>query len=267
MKTHYEILEINESATKDEIKKAYKRLAKRYHPDKLQNKNEDKFKEINNSYNFLLKNINKKDTIEHQYDINDYIYKNFENLKTGTIKNPIFEFDIFLHIKISIQDAINGVSVKYNHKNGIRYIKIPANTGLGEIIRIPKFGIRTKTRIGDMYVKIHIKNTKSIKVVENNHILIKHKVCPLSYLLNKETESIKFFNEEFYLKDLNIFNNNKIRIRKKGLFFNNKKERGDLFITLSIDYIGAIKKINKFIFSGIKNLINKVRKSFFFFNT
>lgn len=32
-KTYYEILEISITATQDDIKKAYKTLAKKYHPD------------------------------------------------------------------------------------------------------------------------------------------------------------------------------------------------------------------------------------------
>jgi len=52
--THYETLELTESATQVEIKHAYRRLAKKYHPDRNKKKGaEEKFKEINRAYQVL----------------------------------------------------------------------------------------------------------------------------------------------------------------------------------------------------------------------
>ncbi len=51
-KDYYEILGVNKSASKDELKKAYHKMAHKYHPDK--NKGDDiKFKEVNEAYQTL----------------------------------------------------------------------------------------------------------------------------------------------------------------------------------------------------------------------
>ena len=51
-KNYYEILGVPKSASEDEIKRAYRKLAHQYHPDK--NKGDDKkFKEINEAYQVL----------------------------------------------------------------------------------------------------------------------------------------------------------------------------------------------------------------------
>ena len=65
MKDYYKLLELKELASESEIKKAYHRLAKIYHPDKNENPKlaEDKFKEINEAYNVLSNPVKKS-----QYD-------------------------------------------------------------------------------------------------------------------------------------------------------------------------------------------------------
>ena len=51
-KDYYKVLGINKSASKDEIKKAFYKLAHKYHPDKKEG-NETKFKEVNEAYQVL----------------------------------------------------------------------------------------------------------------------------------------------------------------------------------------------------------------------
>lgn len=61
MKNPYEVLGIKEGASEEEIRKAYKDLVRKYHPDKYANNPlsdlaEEKMKEINEAYNYLMKN-------------------------------------------------------------------------------------------------------------------------------------------------------------------------------------------------------------------
>jgi curved DNA-binding protein CbpA len=58
----YEILGIQTNATKEQITKAYRKLAKIYHPDKI-NGNTEKFQQINYAYNILI-----CDNVKVQYD-------------------------------------------------------------------------------------------------------------------------------------------------------------------------------------------------------
>ncbi|MDO8583489.1 MAG: DnaJ C-terminal domain-containing protein [bacterium] len=53
-KDYYEILNVSKNATSDEIKKAYRKLALQYHPDRNKTKEaEEKFKEVTRAYEVL----------------------------------------------------------------------------------------------------------------------------------------------------------------------------------------------------------------------
>ncbi|MBC8465106.1 MAG: molecular chaperone DnaJ [Parcubacteria group bacterium] len=61
-KDYYDILGVTKSASKDDIKKAFRKLAHKYHPDKKEG-DEGKFKEVNEAYQILS-----NDTKRREYD-------------------------------------------------------------------------------------------------------------------------------------------------------------------------------------------------------
>ena len=85
MKNPYKVLGVSEDASQDEIKKAYRKLALEWHPDKHKNskESEEKFKEIN-AANQLLSDPNKR----REYDMRSKGFNmNFDSFPFGDIFN------------------------------------------------------------------------------------------------------------------------------------------------------------------------------------
>jgi len=82
MKNYYDILGVSEDASNEQIKKAFKEIAKKEHPDR--GGNESRFKEANEAYD-TLKNSQKR----HDYDT----MRKFGGTKGGD--HPFFNEDIF----------------------------------------------------------------------------------------------------------------------------------------------------------------------------
>lgn len=87
MKTLYEILEVSETASNEVIEKAYKVLAKKYHPDLQTPENkttaENKMKEINEAYETLSNEQKRK-----EYDA-ELAYKREEEKNKNTVNQSM----------------------------------------------------------------------------------------------------------------------------------------------------------------------------------
>jgi len=77
MKDYYEILGLQKGASKDEVKKAFRKLAAQYHPDKKTG-DETKFKEISEAYAVLG-----DDKKKAEYDTYGHAYQNVNGGQTG----------------------------------------------------------------------------------------------------------------------------------------------------------------------------------------
>ena len=90
-KDHYKTLELNRDATEDEIKRAYRRLAFRYHPDRNHGNKDDeeRFKEIGEAYSVLSDERKRK-----EYDFLGDIISKTRHYSEDTFESFNFD-DIF----------------------------------------------------------------------------------------------------------------------------------------------------------------------------
>lgn len=87
-KDYYKILGVDKSATKDELKKAYRKLSLQYHPDRNPNNKEaeEKFKEISEAYNILS-----NDELRNRYDTYGTVDVNSSSFDADAIFREFFK--------------------------------------------------------------------------------------------------------------------------------------------------------------------------------
>lgn len=112
----FSILNLSSNANLHDIKKAYRLLSIKYHPDKNNNANPDLFNKINDAYVKLTNNFNRiqsayADSQSQSQSKQSMIIQNATNYNPNPQTNSITNYeDITLTLTISYYDSYNGSS-------------------------------------------------------------------------------------------------------------------------------------------------------------
>ena len=267
-KSLYETLEITESATEAEIKKAYRKLARKYHPDVNKDpKAEDKFKEINAAYE-ILSDKDKKAQYDrvgdnmfggqnfHDFsrshsrggnaDLDEILRSMFSGGGGGGFGGSTFggfggggyaqqepnldiETSVTVPFVVSILGGSHSVSV-----NGERFdIKIPAGVKSGEKMRVKGKGHAQGGRAGDLFLKITVASNPDYVREEDD--IVKSFDVPLYAALFGEKIAVETLEKEIKLKiPQNTKNGQRFRVKEMGAMNRKTKVRGDLYLRANI---------------------------------
>lgn len=205
MKNYYTELDLHSFADILTVKKQYRKLANKYHPDKLAG-NTDKFIELKESYDFLVDNKDDYDLVlaNHIYNSLHIINITLEEAYTGCIKYvhgieiiippgithgkaykwnnvkvkieftehstfKIKDKDLLANVTISVFEALLGTQLKITHLSGKDVtIDIPECCSPGKIVSVLGEGF---TEDGILFVKVDFRMPNSLTKEAKEHIL------------------------------------------------------------------------------------------------
>ncbi|MFT5661946.1 MAG: curved DNA-binding protein [Sulfurimonas sp.] len=289
-KSLYKTLEINEGASEAEIKKAYRKLARQFHPDINKDAGaEDKFKEINSAYEILsdkekkrqydqmgdnmfggqnFSDFSRSHGSHGQGDLDDILRQMFSGGGGfGGGGNPFgggggfggqqqapnldIETSVTIPFVVSILGGSHSVSVQ-----GDRFdIKIPAGVKSGEKMRVKGKGHAQGGQAGDLFLKITVASSPDYERDDNN--LIKVFDLPLVAALFGEKIAIETLEKEIKLKvPQNTKNGQSFRVKEMGAMNRKTKVRGDLYLKANI-ILPKIDELDKDLVEMMKEKLPK----------
>ncbi|MBP5698821.1 MAG: DnaJ domain-containing protein [Alphaproteobacteria bacterium] len=109
MENYYDILEVSQNASNSEITRAYRRRAKKYHPD-INPKTEEKFKQISRAYEVLL-DKNKRKKYDETIDVEQETSAKNTSIDIPEIAKRKYSFStLFIHFLKMLINAFLGLA-------------------------------------------------------------------------------------------------------------------------------------------------------------
>ncbi len=259
---YYEVLGIDKNADESTIKKAYRKLAMKFHPDvNKEDDAEEKFKEINEAYEILSdpEKRSRYDRFGHQgvdgQGFGGGGFRGFEDIfgqgggfggfgsifeeffGGGNPNRPRKGQDVATQVIISLEEAFHGKQISVKLLDGsTKEIRIPAGIRNGMEIRIPGEGHPGANGgpNGDYFIRVYSKEQKNIERADDN-LFYSLDINVLDIIAGKKVEIELFKNEIVSLKIPELSDINKLlRVKGKGFTILNEPEhRGDLYVRLN----------------------------------
>jgi len=278
MKDYYKILGVSRNASEDEIKKAFRKLAHVYHPDKSGG-DEAKFKEANEAYAVLSDKKKRQqydaygsagpgaggfggagfDPSGFGFDFSGFQGAGFDTGDLGDILSSIFGGrrvrrgrDIAVDIELSFQESIFGAERKVVINSKLVKqkevsISVPPGIDDGQMIRLSGMGETLEGGVpGDLYVKVHVRKHPYLR--KEGYNLIMDLAVLLSEALLGGERTIATLDGEVTLKvPSGIKHGTILRVKGKGVPYSQsastgKGGRGDLYVRVHIQIPEKLSK-------------------------
>ena len=272
MKDPYKILGVEKTTTADDVKKAYRKLAKEYHPD-TSSGNEEKFKEIADAYETLSNP--KKKAVYDQKQNNPFgggFGEGFsESMFDDLLKNQNFSGAFNQRygyntqgrntqgvLQITLVDAYYGVSRDLGIGMKTVKVNIPPGIRTGQKLKLKGLGQRGQTEElnGDLIMTIEVLNDNNF-FIDNQGLHTINNISLYDAILGGKG-TLSCFNKIItFTIPPGTANGKVLRVKSKG--FPVYKQEGkftDLLISIIVDVPTDLDLEDKAMIQKIKNKHN-----------
>ncbi len=271
MKDYYKILGIKKDASEEEVKKAFRKLAHAYHPDKSGG-DEAKFKEASEAYTVLSDKQKRAqydqfgsagpgaggfsggfNPNDFGFDFSGFGQQGFDAGDLNDILSSIFGGrrvrrgrDVAVDIELSFQESIFGTERKVVINSKLVKqkevsIQVPAGIDDGQMIRMSGMGEALEGGLpGDLYVKVRIRKHPYLRK-EGYNLVMDLRVLLSDALLGTD-KTLGTLDGEVTMKvPAGTKHGNILRVKGKGVPMGQGK-RGDLYVRIYIDIPEKLSK-------------------------
>jgi DnaJ-class molecular chaperone len=246
----YKVLGVGKDASDEEIKKAYRKLTKKYHPDLNAGSKEaeKKFKELGEAFE-LISNKDSREKFSqsqtetsgqerpfyHQTQTSDSRYRRIFEADNEDLFNSFFRAqarnqDSFYTLDITVDETLHGTTKEIALPNGKELkVKIPKGIAEGTKLRFKGHGETG----GDAYVELHYKSSKRFKI-EGDDLISELPINIDEALHGTQLDFITIEGPILLKIPSGVNTGFKLKIKGKGLLRADKKSRGDQYVILTV---------------------------------
>jgi DnaJ-class molecular chaperone len=253
-KDYYKILEIERNASEDDIKKSYRKLALKYHPDRCKDVGaEEKFKEISEAYSVLSSPDKKR-----SYDVMGNT-DNFDGEDPFSVFNNIFQqhLSTFMNMKyendINVDNIFNSISGgKMNTPFSFGNVHIKVHTFSDSDFKNP-FDIMNNTE--EIEEDTYYKKSSKTKINKKPEDIVINLDVSFYDIYNEENKNITVkrnrlrsdgsYSSKSKKFDIPIYGR-EITIKGEGHQYPDYIESGDIFINISNKLDENFKRLNDY---------------------